>query len=102
MVSARHKRESAVNGKKQPKVWKTRPQTEENINLNDSGLDRSKYTKDDSTGLWVIYESNPFMVPSVTEDDLTKGPAILYIKQKKTNLGYERKSGPSSTTGMTM
>ena len=34
----------------------------------------AKYVKDSTTGLWMIPESDPFKVPSVTEEDFEKGP----------------------------
>ena len=55
-----------------PKVWKTEPVEE--IELNWKGEEeRARYEKDPSTGLWVIEESDPFKVPSVTEENFEKG-----------------------------
>ena len=34
----------------------------------------ANYTKEETTGLWMIPESDPFKVPSVTEEDFKKGP----------------------------
>ena len=36
----------------------------------------ANYTKDESTQLWMIPESDPFKVPSVTEEDFEKGPEL--------------------------
>merc|ERR1711874_696986 len=44
------------------------------------------FTKDESTQLWMIPESDPFKVPSVTEEDFQKGP-----KSYDPNLNMERK-----------
>ena len=48
------------------------------------------YRKDSSTGLWMIPESDPFKVPSVTEEDFEKWADFYssddYVKDKTTNL----------------
>ena len=55
------------------------------------------YRKDSSTGLWMIPESDPFKVPSVTEEDFKTGPyqeeesvdfysSDDYVKDEMTNL----------------
>ena len=36
----------------------------------------ANYRKDESTQLWMIPESDPFKVPSVTEEDFEKGPEL--------------------------
>ena len=70
----------------QPKVWKTRP-----LRVNDKNQFFATYANEDNTisklleegaqlvedpytGLWMIEESDPFKVPSVTEYDWDKGP----------------------------
>ena len=45
----------------------------------------ANYTKDNTTGLWMISESDPFKVPPITEEDFEKGP--LYKGRGE----YERK-----------
>ena len=37
------------------------------------GEEKAKYRKDNSTGLWMIPESNPFKVAFITEEDFKKG-----------------------------
>ena len=61
-------------------VWKTWPVSEETYNRYYKGKRKewTNYTKDDSTGLWVIPESDPFKVPSVTQEDIEKGPKLRY------------------------
>ena len=60
-------------------VWKTRPVQEEDFNQKKE-QERAKYRKDSSTGLWMIPESNPFKVPSVTKEDFEKGPRAGELK----------------------
>ena len=70
------KEEGDAGGKSSPrKVWKTRPVTEYRYNRyyvdKYSGYYKGKekganYTKDESTQLWMIPESDPFKVTSVT------------------------------------
>ena len=57
-----------------PQVWKTEPVEEKDLNR--KGEAKAKYKKDSSTGLWIILESNPFKVPSVTDEDFEKGPNL--------------------------
>ncbi len=60
------KEEGDAGGQSSPKVWKTRPSPDY----------RANYTKDESTQLWMIPESDPFKVPSVTEEYFEKGPKL--------------------------
>ena len=56
-------------------MWKTKPETEEDYNKWYKGKERgANYTKENTTGLWIIPESDPFKVPSISEEDLEKGP----------------------------
>ena len=57
-----------------PELWKTRPVTEEICNKYKSNYKR--HVKDSTTGLWMIPESNPFKVPSITEENFKKGPEV--------------------------
>lgn len=76
----------------QQQVWKTEPESEEDYNWKYKGKEEgANYTKDDTTGLWMIPESDPFKVPSITEEDFEKGPAEFYsndnyVKDNMTNL----------------
>ena len=78
-MKAADKRNSAeADGRQQSKpeqLWKTQPETEENYNefIEGSG-EEANYVKDSLTGLWMIPESDPFKVPSVTKEDFEKGP----------------------------
>ena len=75
-----NKRDSAEDhgGRQSQQVWKRDPLEEERYNSTYQGGWRPKegamYRKDSSTGLWMIPESDPFKVPSVTEEDFEKGP----------------------------
>ena len=59
-------------------IWKTKPLNEWNWNFYNNAEHlkekAAKYVKDSRTGLWAIPESDPFKVPSVTEEDYKKGP----------------------------
>ena len=82
-----------------PQVWKTRPVHENNLHQKGEE-ERTKYKRDSSTGLWVIEESDPFKVPSVTEENFEKGlrwwkrkeewvdfyKSDFYLKDETTNL----------------
>ena len=68
-------------------MWKIDPKSEKEYNYDYKGKEEgAKYRKDNSTGLWMIPESNPFKVPSVTEEDFEKGPRLKTSWNK-----YERK-----------
>ena len=70
-----NKRDSAkTHSGKQSKaqMWKTRPAQWRFEYEGKEELAR----KDSSTGLWMIPESNPFKVPSVTEEHFEKGPKL--------------------------
>ena len=74
----------------QPQVWKTAPTTEKYYYENYWGTELgAKFQKDRSTGLWMIPESDPFKVPSVTEEDLKEWARFYnrddYMKDKATN-----------------
>ena len=59
----------------QQQVWKTRPVTESEYNEDYKGKEEwANYTKENTTGLWIIPESDPFKVPSITKEDFEKGP----------------------------
>ena len=81
------KEEGDTGGKSSPrKEWKTRPKTEYQYNKYLKGEEEgANYTKDESTQLWMIPESDPFKVPSVTEEDFEKGPEL------ETSSTFERK-----------
>ena len=89
-MGAADKRDSAEaqgGRQSQPQVWKTQPVREEIYNRSYKGKEKgAKYVKDLTTGLWMIPESNPFKVPSVTEEDFEKGPRAEYNPSK----GWER------------
>ena len=54
----------------QQQVWKTRPVSEEVYNESYKGKEEwANYTKENTTGLWMIPESDPFKVPSITEEE---------------------------------
>ena len=58
----------------------------------------ANYTKDNTTGLWMISESDPFKVPPLTEEEVEKGPYLdkkfyrnfyssnNFVKDETTNL----------------
>ena len=67
-----------------PQGWKIKPIEKYKINLkgeeiegpewkNLRGEEKAKYRKDNSTGLWMIPESNPSKVAFITEEDFKKG-----------------------------
>lgn len=65
-------------------VWKVKPEMEENYKMapkdyfsefHNTKEDHTRYKKHDPTGLWMIPESDPFKVPSLSEEDYRKGPA---------------------------
>jgi hypothetical protein len=59
----------------QKQVWKTWPLPEEDYNRDYKGTEEgANYTKENTTGLWMIPESEPFKVPSITKEDFEKGP----------------------------
>ena len=87
----------------QEQRWKTRPVTEWVYIRDYKGEEKgANYTKDDTTGLWIIPESDPSKVKSVTEEDFEKGPKVYgygrkeewadfyinenYVKDETTNL----------------
>ena len=83
---------TCTSGQSSPrKKWKTRPKSE--YQYNESYVDENhwryegkekgaNYTKDESTQLWMIPESDPFKVPSVTEEDFEKGPELQGVSKK--------------------
>ena len=83
-----NKRDSAEDhgGRQSQQVWKRDPLEEERYNSTYQGGWRPKegamYRKDSSTGLWMIPESDPFKVPSVTEEDFEKGPRLGQYKKE--------------------
>merc|ERR1712061_657829 len=80
------KEEGDAGGKSSPKVWKTRPVSEYRYNWKYKGKEwGANYTKDDSTQLWMIPESDPFKVPAVTEEDFEGGPRLrtTYVKVER-------------------
>ena len=50
---------------------------------NDQCEEEEKYVKDLTTGLWFIPESDPFKVPSITEEDFEKGPEVDYERKEE-------------------
>ena len=81
--------EPASRQPSQQQVWKTKPESEEDYNEYYKGKEKEgTYTKENTTGLWVIPESDPFKVPAVTEYDIEKGPELLH----RTTWDRERKS----------
>ena len=84
-------------------AWKTNPVSDNLFNLKGEE-ERAKYKRDSSTEPWMIPESNPFKVPSVTEEDFKKEARVwngeyernvewvnfyksdIYTKDKTTNL----------------
>ena len=84
-----NKRDSAEDhgGRQSQQVWKRDPLEEERYNSTYQGGWRPEegamYRKDSSTGLWMIPESDPFKVPSVTEEDFEKGPKVDYERKEE-------------------
>ena len=66
-------------GRQQPQGWKIEPVMEETYNRYYRGNTEigpfygANYRKDSSTGVWMIPESNPFKVPSISEEDFKNG-----------------------------
>merc|ERR1712061_329587 len=80
------KEEGDAGGESSPKVWKTRPVSEYRYNWKYKGKEwGANYTKDESTQLWMIPESDPFKVPAVTEEDFEGGPKLRtsYVKVER-------------------
>ena len=79
-------------------VWKLKPEIEEHYKLAPQDFldeffyqltpkdhidmldmrkaDHTKYQKDNPTGLWMLPENDPFKVPSISEEDYMRGPAV--------------------------
>ena len=88
------KEEEDAGGQSSPKVWKTRPVSEWVYNEFLKGEEEGvNYTKDNSTQLWMIRESDPFKVSSVTEEDIKKGPYLetSWNNEEYGYYEYERK-----------
>ena len=61
----------------QQQMWKTRPESEKEYNQWIKGKEEgANYRKDDTSGLWMIPQSDPFKVPSVKREDFEKGPEV--------------------------
>merc|ERR1711989_137156 len=78
----------------QQQLWKTRPVSEEDYNwVYKEKKEGANYRKDDTTGLWMIPESDPYKVKSVTEETFKRGAwgkkdffsSDNYVKDKTTN-----------------
>ena len=65
-------------------MWKAWPVSEWRYNRDYKGkVEWANYTKDNKSGLWMIPESDPFKVPSITEEDFEKGPRLFEDEWKR-------------------
>ena len=79
--TASDKRHSAEeHGGQHKQVWKTEPVSELNYDFYFKGKEEGeKYRRDPLTGIWFVPESNPFKVPSITEEEFEKGPELVVL-----------------------
>ena len=87
-MGAADKRDSAETDggqhSKPEQVWKTWPKPGWKYNRDYKGEEEGeKYVKERTTGLWMIPESDPFKVPSITEEDFEKGPEVDYERKEE-------------------